>query len=408
MKATITTAVRGGPGAPSAEPAAPLLDPTDPGVLLGGADPLVGSVAPTPESLYGPRGACLLGADGPLWVADTGHHRLLGWKTVPREDGVPADWVLGQPGFEEEGRNANRTPSPETLNVPTGVSRFGERGLMVADGWNNRVLIWFEAPTASHVPADVVLGQPDFSGELPNHGTMNVAGPDTMHWPFAAIVHDGRLYVADTGNRRVLVWQTLPRPGDSGRPADYAIGQPDLVSRSDNGGLVDGADATSMRWPHDLVVWNGRLAVADAGDNRVQSFALPVERPLPAAAHLLGQPDAHAVDHNQSGYWPDAHTLNMPYCAAATPSGWLLVGDTANSRILGFAPDVAASGRAAVLAGQPHFRMKGDNGWGDISRDSLCWPYGLHTEGDVVIVADTGNHRVKLARLAPQLRGEGS
>lgn len=395
MKSTTSVPlVRGGPGAPSDEPPPPALDPAGPRVVLGGADPLEGSVAPTPTSLYGPRGVCPLG--GRLWVADTGHHRLLGWAEVPAEDGVPADWILGQPDFESEGRNANAETSAATLNVPTGVAPYGERGLVVADAWNNRVLIWFEAPTASHVPADVVLGQPDFSGDLPNHGELNVGAPDRLHWPFAALVHDDRLYVADTGNRRVLVWDPMPGPGDSGRPADRVLGQPDLDGRSDNAGLEGGADARTLRWPHALAVLGGHLVVADAGNNRVQLFELPVTDFAPAV-QLLGQDGPGKVDHNQAGYWPTATSLNMPYGVIAAGEG-LLVADTANSRIVGFDGVLGGSmGMPAVsLSGQDHFRMKGDNRWGLTTRDSLCWPYNLAIQGSTVFVADTGNHRVQI------------
>ena len=37
------------------------------------------------------------------------------------------------------------------------------------------------------------------------------------------------------------------------------------------------------------------------------------------------------------------------------------------------------------------------------SRDSLCWPYGIAVCGDVAAVADSGNNRVLLWRLAPDL-----
>jgi len=398
MKRSTTTVplVRGGPGAPSAEAPPPALAEGGPQVILGGADPLEGAVAPTPESLYGPRGVCAL-PSGPLWVADTGHHRLLGWAERPTDDAAPADWVLGQPDFGSEGRNANAHTSAATLNVPTGVAPYGERGLVVADAWNNRVLVWFEAPTDSHVPADLVLGQLDFASDLPNHGEMNAGGPDRLHWPFAALVHDGALYVADTGNRRVLVWDPMPGPGDSGRPADRVLGQPDLASRSDNAGLEQGADARTLRWPHALAVTGDHLVVAAAGNNRVQLFPLPVVDFAPAAA-LLGQADMVHVDHNQSGYWPTAASLNMPYGVVATGDGGLLVADTANSRIVGYRDVLGGpvGADAVSLSGQDHFRMKGDNRWGLTTRDSLCWPYNLAILGDSVFVADTGNHRVQI------------
>lgn len=387
-----------GTGLPSGPPAPPLLDPRGPQVVLGGADPLVGPVAPARDALFGPRGACLF-EDGSLWVADTGHHRLLGWSTLPTRDGAPADWVIGQPDFVSEGRNALGPATASTLNVPCGVSPFGEGGMAVADSWNNRVLIWLERPTASGIPADLVLGQADFEGQSPNRGEDAAggerAGADTMHWPFQVMVHQGRLYVADAGNRRVLVWRSLPTR--SGQPADFALGQPDLTGRSDNGGREVGP--SGMRWPHDLAVLDGDLVVTDAGNNRVMIFdGLPDEMDAPCA-RVLGQADFGSVDHNQSSYWPDARSLNMPYAVAAG-SGWLIAGDTANSRLVGWCGRPGTNAEAVALTGQDHFGAKGDNRWQQPVRDSLCWPYGLQLSGDRAVVCDTGNHRVVVWRMA--------
>jgi hypothetical protein len=71
----------------------------------------------------------------------------------------------------------------------------------------------------------------------------------------------------------------------------------------------------------------------------------------------------------------------------------LIVADTANSRLLGFAH---AAGEAAWLAGQRGFTDRGDNRWGPPMRDSLCWPYGVAACGGTVVIADSGNNRVLL------------
>lgn len=388
-----------GEGLPSGPPAPPLLSAAGPTTILGGADPLIGPVAPSSSVLFGPRGAHLFGRTGPLWVADTGHHRLLGWRTLPEHDGAPADWVLGQPGFAREGRNALGEASALTMNVPCGVAPFGERGMAVADSWNNRVLVWLECPTASGAPADLVLGQADFTGQSPNRGEDAAggeqAGPDTMHWPFQVMTHQGRLYVADAGNRRVLVWRELPTR--SGQPADLVLGQPDLRGRSDNGGVPAGP--SGMRWPHDLAILHGNLVVTDAGNNRVMIWdGIPDTTNAPCAV-VLGQSDFVSVDHNKARYWPDAECLNMPYAVAANER-WLIAGDTANSRLVGWRGMPATGAPAVALSGQDSFNAKGDNRWGEAARDSLCWPYGLQLLQDTAVVCDTGNHRVLVWPLA--------
>lgn len=367
----------------------PLLDPVGPVVILGDHDPFTGALSPSATSMYGPRGAVLLADDGPLWVADTGHHRLLGYRHRPTLDRTPADWVLGHADFSREGRNSGYDQaSAQTMNMPTGITTFGE-GLCVCDSWNNRVLIWRKRPEASHVPADLVLGQADFTGQTPNRGRPG-PGPETMHWPFQALIHQGRLYVADAGNRRILGWHQLP--SENGQPADFVLGQASLSERSDNGGGP--ASASTLRWPHDLAVFDGDLVVADAGNNRVLVYSgVPTEDG--PASRVLGQTEFNAVDHNRGENLPTAETLSMPY-GLAVQGDLLLLADTANSRIVGYRAPLHTGAAAAALTGQHRFTDKGDNRWQLPVRDSVCWPYGLKTTGNLVVVADTGNHRVLL------------
>jgi hypothetical protein len=414
-----------GAGMPDGAVGDPLLLPAGPTIVLGGQTGLAEPIAPSPSVLFGPRGAWLFGSGGPLWVCDTGHHRLLGWTRLPTVDDAPADLVIGQVDAFTEGRNGNRAPDASSLNVPTGVTPFGD-GMAVADAWNHRVLVWKSMPMRSNQPADFVLGQRDFGSVDPNRG--GAPSASSMHWPYRVFTHEGRLYVADTGNRRVLVWRTFP--SENGAPADFALGQRELATRDDNGGVEAGP--AGLRWPHDLAIWNGNLVVADAGNNRLLVWdGIPNEGGAPAR-WVVGQRDFMSVDHNLGRYWPDASALNMPYGVAALRDR-LFVADTASSRLLGFRADdlndsslvttesasgslvttesaggslvttESASGSliaARELTGQVHFSAKGDNRWGMPVRDSLCWPYGIGIQDDVAVVCDTGNHRVLIWRLA--------
>ena len=76
---------------------------------------------------------------------------------------------------------------------------------------------------------------------------------------------------------------------------------------------------------------------------------------------VLGQKNFDVVEINQGVYFPSASSLSMPYGVAATGE-WLLVADTANSRLLGWKqpesilslPGVVADG----IAGQDTFQSK--------------------------------------------------
>lgn len=350
-------------------------------------------IAPSPINMFGPRGACLLSANGPLWVSDTGHHRLLGWQNLPTSDSQGADWVIGQPDFYHEGQNAKGTPGKASFSVPTGICACGA-GLAVADAWNHRVLIWHNVPNDSHVAADLILGQADFIHNEPNRGSQD-ADANTMHWPYGVFYHQEQLFVADTGNRRVLIWHKLPT--ENGQPADLVLGQPNMTSRNENGG--SSATAASMRWCHDITVWGDDLVVADAGNHRVMIWqGIPQENNVPCAV-VLGQKSFDCVEMNQGVYFPSASSLSMPY-GVGVADDLLVVADTANSRLLGWKKRelLLLNGAAAdVVVGQKDFTSKGENrDFGLPQRDSVNWCYGVQVCGETAVIADSGNNRVLL------------
>jgi hypothetical protein len=376
-----------------------ILNPNGAEIILGApsSDALVVPLTPSPTTMFGPRGACLISETGPLWVADTGHHRLLGWRQRPQTDAQPADWVIGQPDFDREGQNANGQTTAATVNVPTGICACGE-GLAVADAWNHRVLIWKQLPEDNNVPADIVLGQADFSENESNRGNSETAA-DRMHWPYGVICHQGKLWVTDTGNRRVLMWQQLPEA--NGQPADLVLGQGNMSCRDENGGGEP--TAASMRWPHAVTFWGERLVVTDAGNNRVMIWdGIPTENNQPCSV-IVGQSQFDAVQLNQGVYFPSAVSLSMPYGVVATAE-FLIVADTANSRLLGWQDVVGMGTPAMALTGQPDFQSKAENALSlHPTRQSLCWPYGVSVSGNTVVIADSGNNRVLLWSLNSDL-----
>jgi len=375
-------------------PVAPLLDTSGPQVLIGTRphdSGLAQPIAPSRSSLFGPRGAALTSPAGPLVVADTGHHRVLIWGEAPQDDFQDADLVIGQHDFCSEGRNGKADVGAATLNVPTGVA-VRDNVLAVADAWNHRVLIWHGLPERSNQPADIVLGQSDFAGADANRG--GEAGAATLNWCYGVAFLGNRLAVADTGNRRVLVWNDVPQ--QNGQPADLVLGQVSFQCRDESAGMDAGP--LGMRWPHAVSQVDSSIVVADAGSNRIMVWRTMPDRPGSPCDFVLGQGDTASLEHNRGRYLPDAGTLNMPY-GLASLRGWLIAADTANSRLLGWT-QLSSGAAADALAGQVDFGSKGDNRWQAPVRDSLCWPYSISPCGDVLVVADTGNNRVMLWRAA--------
>lgn len=340
---------------------------------------------PTPDQLYAPRGVYL--DDDYLIVADSGNHRVLIWHGPPEADHRPADVVLGQPDFYSEGPAAGGRGAAIGMHLPTGVL-VAEGRLLVADAWHHRILVWNTVPTASATPPDYAIGQDALSVGEPNRGAMPDAA--SLYWPYGIAWIAGRLYVADTGNRRVVAWHGLPEPR---QPADLLLGQPAPDLREENRGGPVGPD--SFRWPHACAGDAQTLYIADAGNHRVLGYTPPpiADRPADLA---LGQADftrAIETPHVPQG----AHRLRFPY-AAAYEAGRLAVADTANNRVLIWdnVPSAGAGHPADHVLGQHTFAAAGENRWQSVEHDTLCWPYGLHLHRGRLAIADSGNNRVMI------------
>lgn len=212
-------------------------------------------------------------------LADTAHNRVLRWDTVPGTNATPPDLVLGQDAMIECIANdidhdgvGPDTPDATTLNGPVGIWSDGIL-LVVADTGNNRVLIWNSFPTADAQPADIVLGQIDFTGNSPNAGGVSAA---TLNGPTAVNSNGTELYVADTGNNRVLGWNSMPTA--DGQAADIVLGQADFTHVTADDDDQDGTPDTepsdrTVQGPTGVFVHGKRLFVTDTGNHRVLVFA---------------------------------------------------------------------------------------------------------------------------------------
>jgi len=173
-----------------------------------------------------------------------------------------ADIVLGQPDFntfvEPDLTKASADTSASNLINPVAATSDGIR-LYVADLGHNRVLIWNSIPTRNQTAADVVLGQAAMTDAAannspklcPTNGTDadgNATYPKscekTMDFPRYALSDGQRLFIADGGNDRVLIYNHIPT--SNGEAADAIIGQL-------GGGINQASDSTdSMRTPMSL------------------------------------------------------------------------------------------------------------------------------------------------------------
>jgi hypothetical protein len=251
------------------------------------------------QRMRGPQGVWIQGQR--LFVADSGHSRILIWNSLPTRNFQPADLVLGQPDFntaiELDLARTKIDPKAENMVNPVSVTSDGQR-LYVADLGQNRVLIWNTIPTRNAQPADLVLGQPDFTSATANNSSKvcaaNGIGTDgkesfpvtclaTLDFPRFVLSDGKRLFVADGGNDRVLVFNSLPLK--NGQAADVVLGQAagDSNRSSDSAFPLFRSSADLLRTPMSLA-WDGtNLFVSDTYNRRVVVFSLH-DQPLPFTA----------------------------------------------------------------------------------------------------------------------------
>ena len=83
-----------------------------------------------------------------LYASDTGNSRVLGWRDATAfKNGAPADLVIGQPDFSSYWAD-NGGIGANSLNSPTGVAVDSHGNLYVGDSGNFRVLEYTNPFTA--------------------------------------------------------------------------------------------------------------------------------------------------------------------------------------------------------------------------------------------------------------------
>ncbi|MEX0275142.1 MAG: hypothetical protein AB3N16_12265 [Flavobacteriaceae bacterium] len=326
-----------------------------------------------------------------LFVSDTGQNRVFIWKDTPTKEFQEPDVILGQEGITDSGRNAGEMVSASTLHYPSGIWSDGQK-LVVADAWNHRVLIWHTMPVENAQAADVVLGQPHFKGNQPNvEGISAPPTAATLNWPYGVFSDGERLWIADTGNRRIVYFEAIPTKNFT--PADKVIGKPDFDTR-------DYQNQDSI-WPYSVKVGpKGQLAIADTQFYRTLVWKDAVDAFSKPADIIIGQADFDACGQNQFGLFPSERSMNWTYDACFYKEG-ILVNDTGNSRILWF-KDIPGRHNAAADAviGKRDFKTGSENKdtmMGTAS--SLYWPFSICIDHDRLAIADTGNHRLVFANL---------
>ena len=293
-----------------------------------------------------------------------------------------ASFVIGQSDFNTIDVVVDQTHVPHAS-----ASAISAKGYFaVACSNEGRIMIWNTIPTNSLQPADVVVGKPDFTTTTP--GVSATLMNSSMGVAFSP---DGeKLIASDSGNHRVLIWNTLPTT--NGQAADIVLGQIDFDT-----GTTDGnPSATKYEFPTGVFVApNGQMFVCDTLNNRVLLYNdIPETNNTPADI-VIGQNNL-TQDSNANG----VKFVSHPEYVAVSPDGSLIVGDRDNFRATIFNTVPTADGASADIAiGFGGFPGDGEPGCDDIRFQS---PTGVTVSPKgLLAIGDTFNNRILIYNQVP-------
>ena len=315
---------------PSAVPAAE--DPYELGTLMLPAEQIFAADRYPPLGLSAPR-EIAAGLDGDVYVADSRNHRILHIAsdgTLLHEWGTFADLLTGDAPIG-------------TFNEPWGIAVGPDGSVYVTDTWNHRVQKFAEDGTPIKIWGQ--YGQP-----LPD-----VPESRSAFWGPRGIDVDqnGKVYVADTGNKRIVVFDEDGNyitefgmagfdPGQFDEPVGVAVSDDGMVFVTDTWNqriqsFIPSDDGTVYlpfsQW--DVNAWFGQSLenkpfIAVDGNNRV----------------FITDPEGYRIiEFTSEGQfvrtWGDFGTgdseLGLPAGIDVDPLGNIWVTDAGNNRIMKFA-----------------------------------------------------------------------
>jgi sugar lactone lactonase YvrE len=301
-----------------------------------------------------------------------------------------------------EGREFN---NPQAVALDTSVT---PPILYVADFGNNRVLAWKNTSGFSNSGyADLVIGQRDLLSTAPQGPggdlSTGLASPVGL-----TVDARGNLYVIDAGNNRVLRYPAPFKQTGDLLTVDLIIGQPDLNSRSANGGQTSpAANTISLAKGGGVFLAGlamdaqGNLWMSDPGNNRVVRYPANALASgagnQPPADLVLGQNDFSSTSLPANLTRGGKNYLSQPAGLAFDPQGRLFIADSSN-RVVVYAPPFAigqASERVMGVVTAPNAPLVSESTLGAVdSKGHATPPQGIFFIGSNPYVVDTGNARI--------------
>jgi hypothetical protein len=299
-------------------------------------------------------------------------------------NGQSASVVVGQADFTSGADNPSGSVTANSLAQGFGASLVYGGKYFITDYGNSRILGFDSVPTQNQASASFVIGQSSLT--LGSNGV----GPDRLSFPMNIGISNGKLVVLDSGNARILIFNTVPSA--TGAQADVVLGGASSFNASGGGGC----NSREFAWSDGMVVAGGKIILADNNHSRVLIWnSIPTTNNAPADL-VLGQPDFDTcVDPWDGSTPPTTRDRFWGSAGVASDGTRLAVSDSRNSRVLiwnQFPTTINAP--ADLVLGQSSFTSGLANAGGPVSSSSLNSPSGLYIHQDRLYVVDAGNYRV--------------
>lgn len=319
----------------------------------------------TEAALDTPQGIAL-DADGNLYIADTGNHR------VRRVDAEGRITTIA--GNGEDGSGGDGGPATEAqLSEPSSVALDAAGNLYIADSWAHRIR---KVTPEGRIATAAGTGARGFSGDGGPAVEARLNGPACVRTDAS-----GNLLVADRYNNRIR------KISPDGRISTIA-GNGYYGAAGDSNGDGGAATAAMLQWPGAVAIApDGSLYVADTGADRIRRVAADGRIEAAAGARLPA--------FNGDGQAAVKAVLRYPFGLAVGPSGTLYIADTIHHRVR----KVDASGAIQTVAGTGRFGYSGDGS--AAVQAQLASPHHVAVDPTgAIYIADTYNHRIR--RVSPE------
>ena len=299
--------------------------------------------------------------DGILYIADTGHHRVVA--ADPETGEVVAVYGDGTAGFE------SGAALEAQFNSPHGLAFDSVSGtLYVADTGNHAIR------TIDVATGDV--GTLTGTGALSWPPAASVFETARLNSPWGLALHQGDLWIAMAGFHQIWV-------------ADLDGGVVGPAVGSSREGVANGAlAAAELAQPSGLAFdADGRLYFADSESSSIRWADALVAG---GETGVLSGSDVNLFDFGDVDGIGTSARLQHPLGIVWDPvSGDLLIADTYNSKLKRIDP---ATGETTSYLGE-------GRGWADGSAPLFYEPGGLALSGRTLFVADTNNHVIRTVDL---------